>query len=160
MGEEAKTYPGRAKGPTWQVRPCRVVQGLEKAGHNPECRAWRWLARTSGELLRLYQCIGHAGKGGAKEETSIQEKQAQGLRRVVRKGLWQEKAVQEDVRQLWAVVAKSLGRQQWARESEWGLLEDVWQVAERWAQKFEVEASLAKQKQWEQKLEQAAGECR
>ena len=43
---------------------------------------------------------------GAKEETSIQEKQAQGLRRVVRKGLWQEKRVQEDVRQLLAVVAK------------------------------------------------------
>ena len=57
-------------------------------------------------------------ENGAKEETSTQEKQAQGLRRAVRKGLWQEKEVQEDVRQLWAVIAKSLGRQQWARESE------------------------------------------
>ena len=83
---------------------------------------------------------------GAKEETSIQEKQAQGLRRAVRKGLWQEKKVQDDVMQLWAVVANSLGRQQWARESEWGLLEDVWQVAERWAQKYEAEAMLAKKK--------------
>ena len=63
--------------------------------------------------------------------------------------------VKEEVRQLWMVVAKSLGRKQWAKETEWGLLEDVWQVAERWANKFEDEAVLAK-KGWEQKLEQAA----
>ena len=44
------------------------------------------------------------------------------------------------------VVAKSLGRKQWARETEWGLLEDVWQVAERWAQTYEVEAMQANKK--------------
>ena len=130
LGEEARKFKGRAKGPVWQVRPCRVVQGPERAGHNPECRAWRWLARTSGELLRLYRCMRHADVAGAKEEASCQEKQAQGLRGAVWKGLWQEKNVKEEVRQLWTVVARSLGRKQWAKETEWGLLEDVWQVAE------------------------------
>jgi hypothetical protein len=44
----------------------------------------------------------------------------------------------------------------WAKETEWGLLEDVWKVAERWAKKFEDEASQAKRRGWEQKLEQSA----
>ena len=77
-------------------------------------------------MLRLYRCIGHAAKAGAREEASCQEKQAHGLRGAVWKGLWQVKNVKEDVRQLWRVVAKSLGRKQWAKETEWGLLEDVW----------------------------------
>ena len=94
--------------------------GLRKAGHNPECRAWRWLARTSGELLRLYQRIGQAKKNGAKEGTNVQAKQAQGLRGAVTKGLWQEKEVQEDVRQLGAVVANSLGRQQFGSQQAAG----------------------------------------
>ena len=138
-----------------------LCKGLQKNGHNPECRAWIWLAKTSGELLTLYRCVGYAARTGANEEASCQEKQAQGLRRVVRKGLWQEKSVKEDVRQLWVVVAKSLGRQQWARESEWGLLEDVWQVAERWAQKFEAEALLAKKKAAGTKARASCtGQCR
>ena len=78
LGEEAKTYQGRAKGPIWQVRPCRVVQGPEKAGHNPECRAWRWLAKTSGELLRLYRCIGYAAEKGPKRNQGVRRNRLRG----------------------------------------------------------------------------------